>query len=97
MTKKAKQYNLLSEYTHYQGPSTTGFYLLFTIDACEKCSEPLCGANAVRVRIDGGDRALRAAGLVPKKPPAEGGWSELHRCVTCSECCYEDIDLERAS
>ena len=85
--------DLLDQFEHYQGPSTTGFYLLFTIEKCEICGGELLGANSVRVRTFDGGRMLRAAHLTPKKAPQdEGGWSELHGCATCSECCYEDME-----
>jgi hypothetical protein len=86
---------LLDSYEHYQGPSTTGFYLLFAVDKCEVCGAEILAANSVRVRTPDGGRMLRRAHLTPRRPPEEGGWSELHGCTTCGECCYED--MERAS
>lgn len=59
---------------------------LFDVTECEVCGEELADVNAVNV--SGVTReTLIKAGLTERDVPFdEGGYSEIHECLTCSDC-----------
>lgn len=74
-------------YTHFEKVERN-FVQFYSIDECEVCGCEVQAANPVKVVATPHEAA--SAGLIEKRAPDEGGWSDLHGCATCSACCYDE-------
>lgn len=81
---------LAADYKHFSADIGRGQFHLFNVTECEICGCELLDVNAINISGPSSTDDLLKAGLTFRSEPFdEGGYSELHECSTCSECCYD--------